>query len=55
MGLKCCSGWEYPDEEVDGECPDCGGPTVEGEAQSGCSYSPVLCKTCGDRPCDGSC
>jgi hypothetical protein len=53
--MSCCDGWSYPDSEVDGVCPDCGEPTVEGHAQSGCNYSPVICTTCGDAPCDGSC
>ena len=53
----CCDGWNYKDEDVDGECPECGMPTVEGEAQygCGCNWSPVTCETCGYAPCDGSC
>jgi hypothetical protein len=51
----CCDGWDYNDDEVNGECPACGMPTVDGEAQSGCHYSPVACNTCGDSPCDGYC
>jgi hypothetical protein len=51
----CCDGWYYDDEEVDGECPDCGTPTVDGQAQEGCNYSPVACETCGWAPCDQSC
>ena len=51
----CAEGWYYDNSEVNGVCPECGGPTVDGEAQSGCNYSPVKCKTCGDSPCDGSC
>lgn len=51
----CCEGWKYPDVEVDGECPECGMPTVDGEAHSGCYYSPVSCETCNWKPCDGSC
>lgn len=50
----CCDDWDMT-EAVDGECPDCGCPTVDGEAAQGCHYSPVICKTCGDAPCDGSC
>jgi len=40
-----------------GQCPDCGGPVDAGgeSTAEGCAYSPVICKTCGDRPCDGSC
>jgi hypothetical protein len=51
----CSDGWNYPESEVDGECPDCGEATVGGEAPAGCFWSPVACKTCNDRPCDGSC
>lgn len=51
----CCEPWSYPKVEIDGECPECGTPTVGGHAESGCCYSPVICKTCGDAPCDGSC
>ena len=53
--MSCCDGWHYDDNEVDGECPDCGCPTVDGQAQEGCNYSPVECKTCGWAPCDLSC
>ena len=49
----CCSQWD--EGKPDGECPDCGEPTVDGLAAKGCDYSPVCCTTCGDRPCDGSC
>jgi len=39
-----------------GECPDCGEPVDEdGDAVTGCNYSPEDCSTCGSRPCDGSC
>lgn len=51
----CCDGWSHDDREVDGECPDCGEDTVEGTAQHGCNYSPVVCDTCGSAPCDLSC
>lgn len=52
-----CFGSDYDDEnqKADGECPDCGEPTFEGSAIGGCSYSPVICETCGDCPCDQSC
>jgi hypothetical protein len=50
----CCDGWDFS-EEVNGECPDCGEPTVDGGAATGCNYSPVECETCGWRPCDNSC
>lgn len=51
----CADGWYYSNSQVNGECPDCGIPTVDGEAQSGCHYSSVDCKTCGSAPCDESC
>lgn len=52
-----CFGSAPEDElpKADGECPDCGEPTSEGQAIDGCSYSPVICKTCGHSPCDQSC
>lgn len=53
--MSCCDGWKYEDDEVNGICPDCGEPTVDGEAQEGCFWSPVDCETCGSRTCDGSC
>lgn len=51
----CCDCWSSYESEVDGECQDCGTPTVNGEAAYGCNYSPETCKTCGYSPCDGSC
>ena len=51
----CSDGWNYPESEVDGECPECGNPTIGGEVPSGCFYSPVACEAFNDRPCDGSC
>ena len=51
----CSEGWSSYKSEVNGECPDCGMPTVDGKAASGCYYSPVSCDTCGHRDCDGSC
>lgn len=51
--LMCCESWDYG--KPDGECPICGTPTVDGEAATGCVYSPVECELCGARPCDGSC
>ena len=49
----CCDQIDMGDPN--GECPDCGTPTVDGEAAVGCNYSPCECETCGWRPCDGSC
>ena len=51
----CAEGWSYDDSEVDGVCPDCECPTVDGQAQSGCAYGQVQCHTCGDAPCDQAC
>lgn len=45
----------YDNGEPNGECPECGEPTVDGESAYGCFYSPVVCKTCGSKPCDESC
>jgi len=28
---------------------------VDGQAPYGCHWSPVICQTCGDAPCDESC
>lgn len=55
--MGCCDGWELDVEEddVEGECPDCCEPTVNGSAKTGCNHSPVCCKTCGSAPCDESC
>ncbi len=42
--------------EQNGVCPDCGNETHDGETVwPTCRYSPVLCETCGDQPCDQSC
>ena len=51
----CADGWKYDDGEINGSCPDCGTPTVDGHAFEGCNYSPIICKTCGDAPCDDYC
>ncbi len=51
----CCEPSGYREEEINGTCPDCGEPTVDGDACSSCGYSPIECNTCGSRPCDGSC
>lgn len=53
--MACWDGWSEPESAVNGECPDCGMPTVDGGAQYGCHYSPQACDTCGSRPCDHSC
>lgn len=36
-------------------CKDCGSTTYGGYSEDICGYSPVLCKSCGDAPCDLSC
>ncbi|MCK9279169.1 MAG: hypothetical protein M0P71_00880 [Melioribacteraceae bacterium] len=41
--------------EPNGECPECGEPTVDGKAASGCECSPETCPTCHATPCDESC
>lgn len=52
--MSCCDGWDYGTPV--GECPNCGAPVdSDGTAVSGCHWSPVLCETCGDAPCDLSC
>jgi hypothetical protein len=51
----CCDDYGYNVNEIDGECPDCGEPTVDGDAFRSCSYSPVECERCNWRPCDQSC
>lgn len=51
----CSDGWSTPISDINGECPDCGHPTIDGDAASGCFYSPVECQTCGHAPCNGFC
>jgi hypothetical protein len=52
----CCAPIEWePDEKPNGECPDCGVKTVDGEAYDQCAYSPEVCKTCHSAPCDWAC
>ncbi len=52
-----CSDGYQPEEEVAGECEECGcdvdllGYSVEHQ----CHWSPEVCKTCHDSPCDQSC
>lgn len=53
--MSCCSPTEYSKSEINGECKDCGEPTVDGDAYEQCSYSERLCETCGHAPCDSSC
>jgi hypothetical protein len=50
----CCDAWN--NGQPIGECPACGEPIDEdGDAVTGCNYSPVECKVCGSAPCDDSC
>lgn len=52
----CCEPNVYTKKEIKGECPDCGVDIDEdGHALENCSYSPVVCETCGWQPCDDSC
>ena len=41
--------------EINGNCPDCNQPTIDGDAFEQCAYSTIKCETCGWAPCDGSC
>jgi len=53
----CCDGWDNTEyaKEIK-ECPECGAEVDEdGDALTGCHYSPIGCETCGDAPCDQSC
>jgi len=43
------------ESKSNGICPNCGEETVDGESKEICGYSPVLCETCGNAPCDESC
>ena len=51
----CCAGTDYNPSEIDGECPDCGEETVDGDAYYVCGYSEVICDTCGSAPCNDAC
>jgi len=53
--MSCYDGWDSEESEINGVCPDCGEDTVDGQAASGCGYSPTTCTTCGASPCDESC
>lgn len=53
--MGCCAGTDYDEKEINGECSDCGTPTVDGQAFEQCSYSEVVCHNCGHAPCDQSC
>lgn len=51
----CCSGMEFLESEINGECSSCGERTVDGQAYESCTYSPSECSHCDYRPCDQSC
>lgn len=51
----CCDPSGYTENEINGVCPDCGEPTVDGDAFEQCAWSRCACETCGWRPCDESC
>ncbi len=53
----CCEPIPARPEDTVGNCEDCGSPIDKrGETtDKGCVYSPTICKTCGDCPCDWSC
>lgn len=51
----CCAETGYTEKDANGKCPDCGEPTVDGEAVEACSYSEKYCETCGWAPCSGAC
>jgi hypothetical protein len=53
--MSCCADVGYEKEEINGECPECGEPTVDGNAYEQCSYSPETCEICNCKPCDLSC
>jgi len=53
--MSCCDVWSSKPEEINGKCPECGGPTVDGDAAEGCNWAPIDCETCGSRPCDQGC
>lgn len=53
--MSCFEPTGYLVDQIDGECPECGCPTVDGCAYEACGYSPTICETCGSAPCDLSC
>lgn len=55
-GGGCADPWYEPLSNVHGVCPDCGSPVdKDGDAVTGCHYSPCDCETCGHCGCDQSC
>lgn len=55
--MGCCDGWNFREiAKYITKCPDCGADVDEaGESVEGCNWSPIICVTCGDAPCDLSC
>lgn len=53
--MTCHAQVDFDEEDINGECQDCGTPTSDGVAAKGCGYSRVECETCGWSPCDLSC
>ena len=53
--MSCCSPNEYEEKEINGKCPACHEPTVDGDAFEQCLYAEVICEICGHAPCDQSC
>ena len=54
VNTMCCAEWT--NGEYDHDCPECEAKLdKDGDPVRGCFYSPVICKACGDSPCDGSC
>ena len=54
----CCEPSGYDENQINGECPDCGEPTVDGDAFYYCGYEPQDdddCHTCGTKYCTGYC
>lgn len=51
----CCSPSDFKVNQINGECADCGEPTVDNEAYENCYYSKTICETCGWSPCDEAC
>ena len=51
----CDDSWESWEADVNGKCPACGCPTVNGEAAYGCFFSEIICKTCKHAKCNGRC
>lgn len=53
--MPCYGKTDYKEDEIDGECEECGQPTVSGQPYNSCCYSSTQCKKCGWSPCDLYC